>query len=116
MQDVARFMAFGTAVACMVGAAMVRYHFTLPTWQLFLTAGLIALVFAGLWGVRPIKRAATPNPDDLPKWIAKNPDNTFPRVGSRRWARAQYHSGNIDIAELNQFYAEHPEDDRDPDR
>ena len=43
-------------------------------------------------------------------------EGTVPRPGSRRWARAQYFSGNIGMEELVRFCAEHEERLDDPDR
>ena len=51
-----------------------------------------------------------------PTFVPEASEGTVPRPGSRRWARAQYHSGNIGIEELCRFCAEHPERLDDPDR
>lgn len=51
-----------------------------------------------------------------PTWVPEAAEGTVPRPGSRRWARAQYHSGNIGIEELCRFCAEHPERLDDHDR
>ncbi len=49
-------------------------------------------------------------------WVPEAEAGTVPRHGSRRWARANFHSGIISIEELNAFYVTHPEDLSDPDR
>ena len=52
----------------------------------------------------------------LPRTVPEAAEGTVPRPGSRRWSRAQYHSGNISLDELCRFYAEHPHSLTDPDR
>lgn len=51
-----------------------------------------------------------------PVVVPEAPEGTKPRYGSRRWARMLYYNGLIDLAELNAFYVQHPENLSDPDR
>jgi hypothetical protein len=52
----------------------------------------------------------------LPTYVPESQDGSVPRPESRRWARAQYFSGNIGMEELVRFCAEHEERLDDPDR
>lgn len=90
-----RFFIFGIAVAFMVGAALLLGNgWHLPGWGTYALAGLVvcsAYLFR--------RRRPTGQPAEDP--------NTL-RPGSRRWARAMYHNGWIDIAELDAYYRNHP--------
>lgn len=106
MQDVFRFVASGTAVALVIGAAVLRWNITVPTWVLLAITTLVVVASAALWGVRPFRRPITPNPE-------ARPFSDQPRVGSRRWARAMFHNGLISIGELDDLYQRVPEDPAD---
>jgi hypothetical protein len=79
---------------------------------MFGLASLIVLLAAFSCGVSPLKR----RPVSPPREVPKSPEGSYPRVGSRRWARAQFYNNNISIEELNNFYMTHPENLADPDR
>ncbi len=107
---VARFFLYGLAVAAGFGAAMAVTGRPIPTAATFICgAGIVALA-ALLSGLDTVKRFKQPT------WVPEAVEGSVPRYGSRRWARACFHNGIISLEELNQFYATHKEDLRDPDR
>ncbi len=78
---------------------------------------IAAVVVSGALVVYARARAVTPPPSTpAPALVPESPEGSTPRFGSRRWARMLYHNGLIDLAELNAFYAQHPEKLNDPDR
>jgi hypothetical protein len=103
------FFLAGIALAFLVGAVLVVRHSKLDTWHMVGAAAVITFLSYCILA----KPASKPQ---QPVWVAEADAGTVPRYGSRRWARACYHSDIISLEELNQFYAANPEDQRDPDR
>ncbi len=105
------FFLAGIALAFLVGAVLVYRH-TAVEMNRLLIAGVVITLLA--YYVNSFKPA--PKKVDKPVWVPEAEAGTVPRHGSRRWARANFHSGIISIEELNAFYVTHPEDLSDPDR
>jgi hypothetical protein len=103
-RKILQFASLGLALSIIVGYASYRAGIDPPWWLLWLFAAAIVGVSARWTGLTFVRRPVTPNPEHAP-----GPDpNVPPRFGSRRWARAQYHSGIISIEELVTFCASHP--------
>ena len=98
------------ALAFLVGAVLVFTQRALNVAHLSGAALVIMVLCYYILRPRKLRRAKKP------AWVPEAEAGTVPRYGSRRWARANFHSGIISIEELNQFYISHPEDMSDPDR
>lgn len=97
------------ALSFLVGAVIAKTQFALNVPKMLLvSAAIVWLAYLVLSGA-PKKKAA-------PKFVPEAPADSMPRYESRRWARAIYHNGYITLAELQAFYATHPERMDDPDR
>ncbi len=105
------FFLAGIALAFLVGALLVYFHTSVEFHRLLIIGAVITALAYYLNSFAPsskkVKKAA---------WVPEADVSTIPRYNSRRWARANFHSGIISIEELNQFYISHPEDMSDPDR
>ena len=105
------FFLAGIALAFLVGAVLVFKQAAMSTSHMLGAALIITALSYYLNAFAPsskkVKKAA---------WVPEAEAGTIPRYGSRRWARANFHSGIISIEELNAFYVTHPEDLSDPDR
>jgi|SRR5208282_1074362 len=115
-----RFLGYGTALAILLGAVLLRVNAHPPEWAVVVTALVVTLGAGAVTRMPGVFRHVTANPNEKPATRAafaeEAPSNTRPRYGSRRYARAMYHNGWITIEELSRFYDEHPEDLSDPDR
>ncbi len=105
------FFLTGIALAFLVGALLVYFHTSVEFHRLLVIGAILTLL---AYYVNLFKPA--PKKVEKPAWVPEAEAGTVPRHGSRRWARANFHSGIISIEELNQFYISHPEDMSDPDR
>ncbi len=105
------FFLAGIALAFLVGALLVYFHTSVEFHRLLIIGAVITALAYYLNSFAPsskkVKKAA---------WVPEADVSTIPRYNSRRWARANFHSGIISIEELNAFYVTHPEDMSDPDR
>jgi len=99
------------ALAFLVGAVQAHWGIVLSAAKMCAIALLVMVLGYGV--LKALTRVAALK---KPAWVPESPEGTVPRYGSRRWARANYWSGVIDLQELNEFYATHPERMDDPDR
>jgi len=101
-----KFLGFGLALAVGVGA-VIATGTGVPVWETFVLASLVVGISAVVWDVDTVVRWKRPAPSPEPAVPPVDPDKVLPRFGSRRWARAQYKSGNISMEELVVFCASH---------
>ncbi len=105
------FFLAGIAMAFLVGAVLVVRQAAMSTSHMLVAAAIITALAYFI-----LMPQSKPHKPKAPVWVPEAEAGTVPRHGSRRWARANYHSGIISIEELNAFYVTHPEDLSDPDR
>jgi len=107
-RKILQFASLGLALSIIVGYASYRAGIDPPWWLLWLFAAAIVGVSARWTGLTFVRRPVTTNPEAPANVGPFDLQKVPPRFGSRRWARAQYHSGVISIEELAIFCANHP--------
>lgn len=105
------FFYAGAVLAFLVGTVLVVRHAALDTPHMIGAAIIITALAYFILVPRPKLRAPK-----RPAWVPESEASSIPRYGSRRWARANFHSGIISIEELNAFCASNHERLDDPDR
>ena|SRR5271166_3403273 len=107
-RKLAQFIGLGLGLSIIVGSASLHAGLNPPWWALWLVGATIVGVSARWTGLTFTRRPVTPNPEAPANVGPFDPQKVPPQYGSRRWARAQYHSGIISIEELAVFCANHP--------